>query len=122
MTGQSFGVSRGASGSIDVTKLGPQLEELHERLAGVIIERLPFDAFVCRYDREDVLFYLDPPYWGSEGYYGEELFSRADFVRLRDVLLAATRPLDPVHQRRRPLDTQHQRRARDSGDVRRMQH
>lgn len=28
------------------------------------------------------LFYIDPPYWGSESYYGKELFSRADFALL----------------------------------------
>ena len=89
VTGRSFGVSVGRSGMFDVSKLGPLLEELHERLAGVIIERLPFDAFLRRYDAPGTLYYLDPPYWGSEDYYGAELFSRADFVRLRDVLMAA---------------------------------
>ena len=88
VVGRNFGMDR-AGGSFDVTKLGPMLEELHTRLAGVVIERLPFDRFVQRYDAPGTLIYADPPYWGSEGYYGEELFSRADFVRLRDVLLAA---------------------------------
>lgn len=31
------------------------------------------------------LFYLDPPYWGAEGYYGPH-FSGADFAALRDTL------------------------------------
>ena len=87
VVGRNFGMDR-AAGSFDVTKLGPMLEELHSRLAGVIIERLPFDRFIQRYDAPGTLIYADPPYWGSEGYYGEELFSRADFVRLRDALLA----------------------------------
>jgi DNA adenine methylase len=56
------------------------LEELHERLAGVIIERLPWRAFLARYDTPETLFYLDPPYYGSEGDYGPGLFSPADFV------------------------------------------
>ncbi len=86
VTGRNFGVSVGRSGMFDVSKLQPLLEDLHERLAGVIIERLPFDAFLQRYDTSGTLFYLDPPYWGSEDYYGAELFSRADFVRLRDTL------------------------------------
>jgi DNA adenine methylase len=38
-----------------------------------------------RYDRPSTLFFLDPPYWGSEGYYGDG-FQRADFERLNDVL------------------------------------
>ncbi|MEN3144572.1 hypothetical protein ABDF71_21520 [Ochrobactrum sp. WV_118_8] len=32
-----------------------------------------------RYDRPETLFYLDPPYWGSEGCYGKELFSRGQY-------------------------------------------
>ncbi len=86
VTGRNFGVSAGRSGMFDVTKLQPLLADLHERLAGVIVERLPFDAFLKRYDTSGTLFYLDPPYWGSEDYYGAELFGRADFVRLRDTL------------------------------------
>ena len=39
-------------------------------------------AFLRRYDRPGTLFYLDPPYWGSEGYSGKEMFSRADFELL----------------------------------------
>ncbi len=33
-------------------------------------------------DRPTTLFYVDPPYWGSEGDYGKELFSREDFEAL----------------------------------------
>ncbi len=70
----------------DLTKLQPMLEDLHERLAGVIIERLPYDRFIARYDTPDTLFFLDPPYWGNEDDYGKGMFERADFERLRDLL------------------------------------
>ncbi len=79
VTGRSFGVSPGLSGRFDVTKLGPALEEIHERLAGVVIECLPFSDLIRRYDGPEVLFYLDPPYWGSEEDYGAGLFARSDF-------------------------------------------
>lgn len=32
------------------------------------------------------LFFVDPPYWGIEGLYGKELFSRGDYERLRERL------------------------------------
>lgn len=32
------------------------------------------------------LFYLDPPYWGSEGDYGQGVFDRPDFERLAEQL------------------------------------
>lgn len=39
-------------------------------------------------DRPTTLFYLDPPYWGCESYYGKGLFARADFARLAATLRA----------------------------------
>jgi DNA adenine methylase len=77
-----FGVDPGNSGRFDVSKLGPQLESLHERLAGVTIERLHWRDFLTRYDRTGTLFYLDPPYYGNEGDYGTGLFNREDFAEL----------------------------------------
>ncbi len=64
------------------------LEELHERLAAVVIECLPYDAFIRRYNRPGTLFYIDPPYWGCEDDYGKGLFERADCERLNELLKA----------------------------------
>lgn len=58
----------------------------NSRLAGVVIECLDFEAFLRRYDSPGTLFYLDPPYWGSEGDYGKALFGRGDFERLAGAL------------------------------------
>lgn len=88
VTGRTFGVAADRPARFDLSRLGPMLLDVHERLAGVTIERLPFDQFIARYDRPGVLFYADPPYWGTEDYYGQELFSRADFQRLADSLRA----------------------------------
>ena len=86
VNGRNFGVSIGRPGRFDVTRLQAQLEDLHERLAGVVIERLPFGDFIARYDRPSTLFFIDPPYWGNETDYGAGMFSRADFDRLRALL------------------------------------
>ena len=59
---------------------------MHERLAGVYIECLPYQEFIKRYDQVDTLFYLDPPYWGSESFYGKDFFSRTDFAELAKLL------------------------------------
>lgn len=82
---QTFGVGYGPA-RFDFTKLVPMLEDVHARLAGVTIERLPFADFIRRYDRPETLFFLDPPYWGNETDYGDGLFSRGDFEALRDLL------------------------------------
>lgn len=58
---------------------------MHARLASVVIDCLPWRAFVERYDRPGMLFYLDPPYWGSEDDYGAA-FDRSEFEALAAVL------------------------------------
>ncbi|MBX9661939.1 MAG: DNA adenine methylase [Novosphingobium sp.] len=84
--GRTFGVVHGAPARFDVTKVGPMIEAAHERLAGVIIERLPWAEFIARYDRPGTLFYLDPPYYGCERDYGEGMFTREEFAAMAELL------------------------------------
>lgn len=86
VTGRSFGFDTAGPARFDVSKLAPILAAAHERLAGVTVECLPWETFLDRWDRPHALFYLDPPYFGSEHYYGRGLFARADFARLADRL------------------------------------
>jgi DNA adenine methylase len=86
VAGRNFGVDRVGGGRFDVTKLGPLLEEIHDRIAGVVIECLPWGAFIARYDDTRTLFYLDPPYWNSEDDYGQGKFSKADYAGLATAL------------------------------------
>lgn len=82
----TFGLSRERGGRFNLTTLEPDLEALHDRLSGVCVTCLDFPEFIRRLDRPDTLFYLDPPYWGCEGYYGRALFSRGRFEELADQL------------------------------------
>jgi DNA adenine methylase len=84
--GRTFGTHVRMPARFDVTRLGSMLEDVNERLAGVTIERLPYADLIARYDRPDTLFFIDPPYFGCEDYYGADLFSRADFERLAELL------------------------------------
>ena len=86
VSGHNFGVSPDRPGRFDITKLGPMLDDLHTRLAGVVIECLGYQDFIERYDRPGTLFYLDPPYWGCETDYGKGMFCREDFTRLAEIL------------------------------------
>jgi len=86
VNGRNFGVDRRTPGRFDVSKLEPLLAEIHDRLAGVVIEQLNYSDLIRRYDGPDVLFYLDPPYWDCETDYGDSGFERADFERLAEQL------------------------------------
>ena len=86
VAGQTFGVDVRSAGGFHLTRLAPLLEDVHERLAGVTIENLDWPDFLRRYDRPETLFYLDPPYWGSESDYGRDLFDRGQFTALAEAL------------------------------------
>ncbi|WP_217356567.1 DNA adenine methylase [Ruegeria atlantica] len=86
VSGQTFGVARDRPGRFNLTTLEPMLEDLHTRLAGVVIECLDYAEFIPRYDGAGTLFYLDPPYWGCEADYGKGVFERGDFERLAEML------------------------------------
>lgn len=86
VAGRSYGVSVGMPARFDLTRLTMILEAIHERLAGVSIECLSWRDFIDRYDSPDTLFYLDPPYFGSEADYGAGVFARSDFAALADRL------------------------------------
>lgn len=86
VAGRHFGVDRSQGARFNVSKLEPLLADLHERLAGVTIEQLGYSEFIKRYDRPGMLFFLDPPYFASEGDYGLDVFDRDDFARLAEQL------------------------------------
>jgi len=84
--GRNFGVSRDRPARFNLTTLEPMLEDVHTRLAGVVIECLDWSEFIRRYDGPGTLFYLDPLYLGCEDDYGKAMFERGDFERLADRL------------------------------------
>lgn len=88
VTGRNFGVSScdHRPGRVNVVQLAGELREIHERISGVIIERLPWEQLITRYDTPETLFYLDPPYHRCEADYGPGMFSVADFKTMGEVL------------------------------------
>jgi DNA adenine methylase len=86
VSGRNFGVAKDRPGRFNLTTLEPMLEDLHSRLAGVVIECLDWSDFLRRYDGAGTLFYLDPPYFGCENDYGKAMFSRDDFAAMAGCL------------------------------------
>lgn len=84
---ESFGASASTFGlkSRDIEKAKDYLSIISKRLNQVVIENLDFQAILKTYDKEDALFYLDPPYYQVEKYYSEQFFTD-DHVRLKIAL------------------------------------
>lgn len=68
VTGQTFGTATTSPPRLNLLRLEEELSAAHLRLARTYIEHLAWADCICRYDREHTLFYLDPPYWSTEGY------------------------------------------------------
>jgi DNA adenine methylase len=62
------------------------MSQAHLRLSRVYVENRPYANVIERFDKSDTFFYLDPPYFGCENYYGKGMFSRDDFSTLADML------------------------------------
>lgn len=86
----SFGSNRYsfATATKRLYKVAEELPKYKERLKNVIIEQLDFEHLIKTYDRSSSLFYVDPPYVGSEKYYNKNYchFSLNDHKRLNACL------------------------------------
>lgn len=84
VSGQNFGTAT-TSPMINLCRIEENLSAAHLRLAGTNIENLAWLECLQRYDREHTFFYLDPPYWETEGYgvpfVFDEYVAMADFMR-----------------------------------------
>ena len=78
--GKSF-----AGKSCDLRKFFSLVWECSRRLSDVVIENKDFQALIEQYDRDDAVFYCDPPYYEAESCYAVG-FSKKDHIRLHDAL------------------------------------
>jgi len=83
----TLSITHSRPSNLNLLTLKREIMRGQQRLARVYLENLPYFKVIERYDRTDTFFYIDPPYWNCEDYYGEGLFERADFERMRDLLL-----------------------------------
>lgn len=65
---RTFGTTTTGPARLSLLRLEEYLSDAHVRLARATIEHLPWQDCLTRYDRHHTLFYMDPPYWETEGY------------------------------------------------------
>ncbi len=63
----------------------PLIKQYSNRFKNVIIECADFRNIIQTYDSKDTLFYIDPPYFGTEDYYYGN-FTEQDHIDLANIL------------------------------------
>ncbi len=64
----SFGYSKMQPSCLTIESIYPTISAVHNRLRRVYIEEGTFQEVIRRYDGEETVFFLDPPYFGTAGY------------------------------------------------------
>jgi hypothetical protein len=82
----TFSISTMSRSSFNLLRIEEELSAAHLRLSRVYVENMHYETLIKRFDRPHTFFYLDPPYYDCEDYYGKGIFSREDFRRLADLL------------------------------------
>ena len=64
------------------------IENFHKRFKTVLVFSRDFERLIRNTNKPDTLFYLDPPYKGTESYYEKitGAFEETDHIKLRDIL------------------------------------
>jgi DNA adenine methylase len=68
VSGQTFGISATSPPRLNLLRIEEDLSAAHLRLSRTCVEHLDWQQCIIKYDRPGTLFYLDPPYWQTEGY------------------------------------------------------
>ena len=84
--GQHFGTATTGKG-FNATTISDKLVAAQKRLAGVYVEKEPWQQCFKRYDRPHTFFYADPPYWETAQY--GETFGWEQFEALAAAMASA---------------------------------
>lgn len=68
LEGKTFGTSTTTPPRLNLLRMEEDLSAAHLRLSTATVEQLDWRDCIAKYDRPHTLFYMDPPYWGTEGY------------------------------------------------------
>jgi len=66
--GQTYGTATTAPPGLNLLRIEETLSMAHLRLASAYVENLSWVDCVKKYDRGHTFFFMDPPYWQTEGY------------------------------------------------------
>jgi len=70
----SFSIAPTSKPRLNLLRIEEELSAVHLRLSRVFIENRSYADVIKRFDRQETFFYVDPPYYGYEDYYGTGFF------------------------------------------------
>nr|DAD55525.1 MAG TPA: DNA adenine methylase [Bacteriophage sp.] len=82
----SISISHWTKPRLNLLRIEEQLSDVHLRLSRVYIENIPYEKLISAHDSAKTFFYIDPPYWGRENYYGKGIFSNSDYAVMAEQL------------------------------------
>jgi len=82
----SFGIGSTQAPRLNLVRIEEELSAAHLRLSRVFVDNRPYADCIKRFDKPTTFFYVDPPYYDCEDYYGKGMFAKADFVKLHELL------------------------------------
>ncbi len=86
ITSPTFAVCTTRRSHFNLLRIEEELSAAHLRLSRVYVENMRYERLIERFDRPHTFFYIDPPYYGCENYYGKGIFERDDFDKLQSIL------------------------------------
>jgi DNA adenine methylase len=84
VTKQNFRIGIVQPPGLNPERLTELIEATHRRLARVLIECLPYEKVLAKYDSKETCFFVDPPYFGVHHY--KFNFEPEDFRKLSERL------------------------------------
>jgi len=84
VAGRTFGVAPDEPPRLNLVRMEEELSAVHLRLSRVMVENLDWSDLVRRYDKEETVFYMDPPYYKMPFY--KHNFSHKDFFKMAELL------------------------------------
>jgi DNA adenine methylase len=62
-------------------------KDIQQKINRMVIENLSYEKVIEKYDSDNTLFYIDPPYYNREHFYGFHPFTVNDHEKLSKILL-----------------------------------
>jgi DNA adenine methylase len=86
VAGRTWGAPKEHGPRINLVRMEEELSAVHLRLSRVTIENMDWLDFVLRYDKQETVFYLDPPHYNMP-YYKHNFYSLKDFEVLAEAMM-----------------------------------